>query len=70
MNRVEPGFHGESKMRQFSESVLRFLRSEDGPTSVEYCVMAAFIVVVCFVTIGEIGDATLGLYVKSKNALP
>jgi pilus assembly protein Flp/PilA len=33
----------------------RFLRSEDGPTAVEYAVMLALIVVVCLTAIKSIG---------------
>jgi pilus assembly protein Flp/PilA len=34
----------------------RFLKSEDGPTAVEYAVMLALIVVVCLSTIGTLGS--------------
>ena len=36
-------------------SVKRFLKSEDGPTAVEYAVMLALIVVVCLTAISTIG---------------
>jgi pilus assembly protein Flp/PilA len=39
-----------------SQSVLRFLQSEDGPTAVEYAVMLALIVVVCIVAITTLGQ--------------
>jgi pilus assembly protein Flp/PilA len=35
--------------------VVRFLKSEDGPTAVEYAVMLALIVIVCLVSIQAIG---------------
>jgi pilus assembly protein Flp/PilA len=38
------------------QSVLRFLKNEDGPTAVEYAVMLALIVVVCIAAIGSIGN--------------
>lgn len=34
----------------------QFLVEEDGPTAVEYAVMLALIVVVCLVTISQIGQ--------------
>jgi pilus assembly protein Flp/PilA len=34
----------------------RFLRSEDGPTAVEYAVMLALIIVVCLVAISAVGS--------------
>ncbi|MDA0833694.1 MAG: Flp family type IVb pilin [Planctomycetota bacterium] len=42
-------------MRNFAQSVKRFLVSEDGPTAVEYAVMLALIVIVCLTAIQAIG---------------
>ncbi|MEX0725926.1 MAG: Flp family type IVb pilin [Planctomycetaceae bacterium] len=42
-------------MREFAQSVKRFLVSEDGPTAVEYAVMLALIVIVCLTAIQAIG---------------
>jgi len=42
-------------MRRFGESIVRFLKSEDGPTAVEYAVMLALIIVVCLAAITAIG---------------
>jgi pilus assembly protein Flp/PilA len=36
-------------------SVKKFLKSEDGPTAVEYAVMLALIVIVCLTAIRAIG---------------
>jgi pilus assembly protein Flp/PilA len=35
-----------------------FIRSDDGPTAVEYAVMLALIIVVCLVAITAVGTAT------------
>jgi pilus assembly protein Flp/PilA len=43
-------------MRAFSDSILNFLRAEDGPTAVEYAVMLALIVVVCITAITALGS--------------
>jgi pilus assembly protein Flp/PilA len=43
--------------------VVDFLRSEDGPTAVEYAVMLALIIVVCVAAISALGtnaNATFG----------
>jgi len=56
-------------MRQFLNSVTTFLKSDDGPTSVEYCVMMAFIFLVCFAAIGELGATTHELYTKSLEEI-
>jgi pilus assembly protein Flp/PilA len=43
----------------------RFLRSEDGPTAVEYAVMLAMITVVCLSTVKKLGNNTK----KSVNSV-
>lgn len=42
-------------MKSLATKVVRFLKSEDGPTAVEYAVMLALIVVVCLTAIQAIG---------------
>jgi pilus assembly protein Flp/PilA len=42
-------------MKPWFEKAVRFLRSEDGPTAVEYAVMLALIVVVCIAAISALG---------------
>jgi pilus assembly protein Flp/PilA len=42
-------------MHSFAQSVVRFLKSEDGPTAVEYAVMLALIIVVCITAITALG---------------
>lgn len=46
----------EDNMKNFTNSVKRFLVSEDGPTAVEYAVMLALIVIVCLTAIQAIGN--------------
>ena len=38
------------------QHIVRFVRSEDGPTAVEYAVMLALIIVVCIAAILTIGN--------------
>jgi len=50
-------------MRLIRTRIALFLRSEEGPTAVEYAVMLALIVVVCLTAIQSIGtraNASLG----------
>ncbi len=50
-------------MRAFVSRLVRFLKTEDGPTAVEYAVMLALIIVVCLTAIGTLGtqaNATFG----------
>ena len=42
-------------MMTFMQKIQRFLKSEDGPTAVEYAVMLALIVIVCLTAIQAIG---------------
>jgi pilus assembly protein Flp/PilA len=44
--------------RRFVESTVNFLKKEDGPTSVEYAVMLALIIVVCIAAITTLGSNT------------
>jgi pilus assembly protein Flp/PilA len=43
-------------MKAFQTQVFRFLKSEDGPTAVEYAVMLALIIVVCITAITALGS--------------
>ncbi len=45
-------------MRRFMRELVSFLRNEDGPTSVEYAVMLALVVVVCLASITSLGAKT------------
>ena len=42
-------------MKSVITKVQRFLKSEDGPTAVEYAIMLALIVIVCLTAIQAIG---------------
>ena len=42
-------------MKNFTSKVTRFLKSEDGPTAVEYAVMLALIIIVCLTAITAVG---------------
>jgi pilus assembly protein Flp/PilA len=42
-------------MRNFARQLVAFLKSEDGPTAVEYAVMLALILVVCITAITALG---------------
>jgi len=42
-------------MKNLIQSTKKFLKSEDGPTAVEYAVMLALIVIVCLTAIKAVG---------------
>jgi pilus assembly protein Flp/PilA len=45
-------------MRNWTKTVVEFLKREDGPTAVEYAVMLALIIVVCIAAVTAIGGAS------------
>jgi pilus assembly protein Flp/PilA len=42
-------------MSAIANRLIRFLKTEDGPTAVEYSIMLALIIVVCLAAIGTLG---------------
>jgi len=46
---------GGNIMKNIVSKVQRFLKSEDGPTAVEYAIMLALIVIVCLAAIQSVG---------------
>ncbi|MEM9700839.1 MAG: hypothetical protein AAF907_00175 [Planctomycetota bacterium] len=50
-------------------SVREFLRSEDGPTAVEYAVMLALILATIFGTVGVVGGTAGGLFSNAESEL-
>ena len=49
-------------MRFFVDRARDFLRSQDGPTAVEYAVMLALIVILAIGTITSIGSSVKGIF--------
>ena len=49
-------------MRGMTQSVVNFLKREDGPTAVEYAVMLALIIVVCIIAITALGSNASGTF--------
>jgi pilus assembly protein Flp/PilA len=49
--------------------LLQFLRDEDGPTSVEYAVMLALIVVACMTGVQALTTETAGSFDRSSAAI-
>lgn len=66
-NRIEP--REENSMKNFTNSIINFLKEEDGPTAVEYAVMLALIVVVCLTAITSVGTAASGKFVEVSTAI-
>ena len=49
-------------MRDLLKAVDRFLKSEDGPTAVEYAVMLALILVACITIVTTLGTSVSGTF--------
>jgi pilus assembly protein Flp/PilA len=47
--------------------ITNFLRSEDGPTAVEYAVMLALIITMCIGALRLFGSTASGSFVESNN---
>ena len=56
-------------MRQLAQSVVNFLKREDGPTAVEYAVMLALIIVVCIGAITTLGKNANTTFTSVGTAL-
>jgi pilus assembly protein Flp/PilA len=56
-------------MSQLRQSMIRFLKQEDGPTAVEYAVMLALIVVVCIGAITTLGSNANATFTSVGGAI-
>jgi len=56
-------------MRKFGQSLVNFLKSEEGPTAVEYAVMLALIIVVCITAITALGTNANKTFTSVSNAV-
>lgn len=57
-------------MSRLAVKVQRFLKSEDGPTAVEYAVMLALIIIVCLTAIQAIGTNANATFQSVAAKLP
>jgi pilus assembly protein Flp/PilA len=59
----------KNTMKNFAAKIRNFMKSEDGPTAVEYAVMLALIVVVCLGAIRTIGTNASTTFNKVSQQL-
>jgi len=52
-----------------TSSVVRFLKREEGPTAVEYAVMLALIIAVCFGAVTVLGSYTNSTFASMGDSL-
>ena len=53
----------------FTRKLVKFFKSEDGPTAVEYAVMVALIIVVAIGAITVLGEKTSGVFTATSSAI-
>ncbi len=56
-------------MTNFWAMCRNFLRSEDGPTAVEYAVMLALIIIVCVAAIGSVGTKASDMWGNDEGRI-
>ena len=56
-------------MKSLTNAVAKFIKSEDGPTAVEYAVMLALIIVVCIASINVLGAHAKSTFTTVANKL-
>ncbi len=56
-------------MNKFATKLVRFLKSEDGPTAVEYAVMLSLIIAVCLAAVTSIGTNVSSVFSKVANSI-
>jgi pilus assembly protein Flp/PilA len=56
-------------MTSLTKCVVKFVKSEDGPTAVEYAVVLALIVVVCIAAISNLGLAANDTFGNVSTAI-
>lgn len=57
-------------MNKIHERMVAFLRNEDGPTAVEYAIMATLVVIVCLVAIYAVGVGSGDTFDTVGSAMP
>lgn len=56
-------------MKVLLKKLARFVRSDDGPTAVEYAVMLSLIVAVCLASIRTLGTNTKTTFTRVANSI-
>jgi pilus assembly protein Flp/PilA len=56
-------------LSRVSQSMVNFLKREDGPTAVEYAVMLALIIVVCITAITTLGSNANKTFTTVANTI-
>ena len=63
------GFLGTTVVNDLRAKIYRFLASEDGPTAIEYAMMAALIIAVCVLAVDAVGTKLNTSFTNSSNSI-
>ena len=70
ISHVEGTHEGRNEMNAALSRIQEFVRSEAGPTSVEYAVMLTLIIGVCFIAIQSLGGVTRDVFQSLSDEFP
>jgi pilus assembly protein Flp/PilA len=56
-------------VNELRSKIYRFLASEDGPTAIEYAMMAALIIAVCVLAVDAVGTKLNTSFTNSSNSI-
>lgn len=59
----------KDRMKSIARQIGTFISNEDGPTSVEYAVMLALIIVLCIVVIRQVGTSASRTFSTANSAI-
>lgn len=57
-------------MKKFAQSIVNFVKDENGPTAVEYAVMLALIIVICIVAVRALGQQAASTFSNVTSQMP
>ena len=56
-------------MNQWRQKIVHFLASEEGPTAIEYAMMAALVAAVCVLAVDAVGSQLNTSFTNSSNSI-
>jgi pilus assembly protein Flp/PilA len=56
-------------MIRFRHWIIRFLSTEDGPTAVEYAILAATVIGLCVLAVAQFGATTNGVFTSGAGKI-
>jgi pilus assembly protein Flp/PilA len=60
---------GAKDVNEIGRRIWRFLVCEDGPTAIEYAMMAALVIAVCVLAVDAVGSRLSESFTNSSNSI-